>query len=85
VIAEAPSPGLVYLEWQAPANTTVTGFRVYRGTHSGGETFLLSKGATAFSAVDIHVTPGVTYYYVVTALSTAGESPWSNEVVVTAT
>jgi fibronectin type 3 domain-containing protein len=45
----------------------------------------LSKGATAFSAVDIHVTPGVTYYYVVTALSTAGESPWSNEVVVTAT
>ena len=85
VIAQAAAPGLVYLEWQAPANTTVTGYRVYRGTQSGGETFLLSRSATAFSAADIRVTAGVTYYYVVTALSSAGESPWSNEVVVTAT
>jgi fibronectin type 3 domain-containing protein len=84
VIAQAPAPGLVYIEWQAPANTTVTGYRVYRGTVSGGETFRMSKGATAFSAADVQVTPGVTYYYVVTALSSAGESPWSNEVVVTA-
>ena len=84
VLAEAPAPNLVYIEWQAPANTTVTGYRVYRGTTSGGETFLLSKGASAFSAADIHVTPGVTYYYVVTALTSAGESPWSNEVAVTA-
>ena len=84
MIAEAPAPGLIYIEWQAPANTAVTGYRVYRGTISGGETFLMSKGATAFSAADIHVTQGVTYYYVVTALSLAGESPWSNEVAVTA-
>jgi hypothetical protein len=85
VIAEAAAPGLVYLEWQAPANTTVTGYRIYRGTQSGGETFRASKGATAFSFADVQVSPGVTYYYVVTALSAAGESAWSNEVVVTAT
>jgi fibronectin type 3 domain-containing protein len=84
VIAEAPAPGLVYIEWQAPPNTTVTGYRVYRGTTSGGEVPLLTKGGTALSASDVHVTPGVTYYYVVTALSAAGGSPWSNEVAVTA-
>ena len=83
-IANAPAPGLIYLEWQAPANTSVTGYRIYRGTESGGETFLMSKGASAFSAADIHATAGVTYHYVVTPLTAAGESPWSNEVVVTA-
>lgn len=83
---EAPAPGLIYLEWTIPADggSAITGYRVYRGTSSGTETFRLSKGPSAFSADDFNITIGTTYYYVVTALNANGESVWSNEVVVTA-
>lgn len=85
-IAEAPAPGLVYLEWTVPADggSPITGFRVYRGPSSGNEEFLLSRGALATSADDLTADAGSTYYYVVTAVNTNGESVWSNEVVVTA-
>ncbi|HET9249275.1 MAG TPA: fibronectin type III domain-containing protein [Actinomycetota bacterium] len=86
-IAEAPVPGLVYLEWTVPADggSAITEYRVYRGLESGKETFLLSKGPMAFSADDTHATAGTTYFYVVTAVNANGESPWSNEVAVIAT
>jgi fibronectin type III domain protein len=86
-IADSPAPGLVYLEWTVPADggSPITEYRVYRGLESGKETFLLSKGPSAFSADDTHATAGTTYYYVVTAVNANGASPWSNEVVVTAT
>lgn len=85
-IAEAPAPGIVYLEWTVPADggSPITGYRVYRGLSSGEEVPLLSKGDSAYSADDTHVTAGTTYYYVVTALNANGESAWSNEVAVTA-
>ena len=86
-IAEAPLPGLVYIEWTTPADggSSITGYRVYRGLSSGTETFLLPRGEFAFSAEDTHATAGTTYYYVVTAVNANGESVWSNEVIVTAT
>jgi hypothetical protein len=85
-IAEAPAPGLVYLEWIVPevCDFSITGYRVFRGSSSGTETFLLSRGACAFSADDLTADAGSIYYYVVTAVNANGESVWSNEVVVTA-
>ena len=63
----------------------ITGYKVYRSLESGKEQFLLNKGPFAFSADDVHVVAGTTYYYVVTAVNANGESVWSNEVAVTAT
>ena len=86
-LAESPTPGLNYIEWTVPANggSAITGYRIYRSLESGNEQFLLSKGPLAFSADDVHVVAGTTYYYVVTAVNANGESVWSNEVAVTAT
>jgi hypothetical protein len=85
-IAEAPAPGLVYLEWIVPADngSPITGDVVYRGTASGVEEFLLTRGPLAASADDLTAIAGSTYDYVVTAVNANGESVWSNEVVVTA-
>jgi hypothetical protein len=86
-LADSPAPGLNYLEWIVPADggSPITGYKVYRSLESGKEQFLFSKGPSAFSADDVHVVAGTTYYYVVTALNANGESVWSNEVVVTTT
>jgi len=83
---EAPAPGLNYLEWTIPVDngSEITGYNVYRRAPGDTMDFLLHKGASAFSADDIHVTSGVTYAYVVTAVNAIGESVWSNEVSVTA-
>jgi hypothetical protein len=83
---EAPAPGLNYLEWTIPVDngSEITGYNVYRRVPGGTMDFLLHKGASAFSADDIHVTSGVTYAYVVTAVNAIGESAWSNEVSLTA-
>ena len=86
-LSESPAPGINYLEWSVPADggSPITGYKVYRSLESGKEVFLLNKGPFAFSADDVHVVAGTTYYYVVTALNANGESVWSNEVVLTAT
>lgn len=85
-IAEAPAPGLVYLEWTVPLDggSPILGYVVYRGPSSGTEEFLLSRGPLATSADDLTAVAGSTYYYVVAAVNANGESVWSNEVVVTA-
>jgi len=84
---ETPAPGgLNYLEWTVPADngSEITGYNVYRRAPGGTMDFLLHKGPQAFSADDTHITSGVTYAYVVTAVNAVGESVWSNEVSLTA-
>jgi fibronectin type 3 domain-containing protein len=81
------SPGVVHLAWQPPADdggASVTGYRVHRGTTSGGESFLQSVGAVT-SFADTSVTNGATYYYTVSAVNSAGEGPRSNEASATPT
>ena len=80
-------PGLNYLQWEVPVpdnGSTITGYRVYRGTMSGELTFFLSRGPAADFADDMAVTSGTTYYYAVTAVNAVGESSMSNEVAITA-
>ena len=62
------------------SGNNVSMYRIYRGTNSGGETYLAEVNGTSLSYTDRSVTNGVTYYYYVTAVNSAGESESSNEV-----
>ena len=79
--------GTVSLSWTAPSfdgGSPITGYRVYRGTSPGGETFLQSTGAVT-SFHDSGLVNGTTYYYKVTALNAIGEGSLSNEASATPT
>jgi peptidoglycan/xylan/chitin deacetylase (PgdA/CDA1 family) len=75
------SDGSVGLQWSAPAwngGSAVSGYDVYRGTASGGETLLAQVGNVT-SYTDSSVTNGTTYYYTVSAVNSAGEGAQSGE------
>ena len=73
--------GSVALAWSAPASdggSAVTGYKVYRGTSSGGETLLATLGNV--HRLDGHeAANGMTYYYQVSAVNSVGEGARSNE------
>jgi len=72
----------VILSWGASPSSGITGYDVFRGTNSGGEssTPLNSTPINGTSYVDTKVTAGMTYYYVVTAVGSNGvQSAPSNE------
>ncbi|MGD0860097.1 MAG: right-handed parallel beta-helix repeat-containing protein [Terracidiphilus sp.] len=66
----------VSLTWSASVNAT--GYHVKRGVVSGGPYTLLAP-TSSLSYTDTSASNGTTYYYVVTAYNTAGESGNSNE------
>ena len=69
------------LSWNVSTTSTVVGYRVYRGTQSGGPYALLSTSTvSATTYTDNTVQSGQTYYYAVTALDGSGaESAFSTE------
>ena len=75
------------LSWTAPASdggSPITGYNVYRGITSGGESatpVAADLKTTAFT--DPALTNGTTYYYSVAAVNAVGASPQSNETSVT--
>jgi predicted phage tail protein len=72
----------VVLNWTAPANnggSSITGYKVYRGTTSGELTLLMTLGVVV-NYTDSSVTNGQTYYYKVSAVNSAGESAQAGEV-----
>ena len=73
-----------HLSWTTPADggAAITGYKLYRGTSSGGETLLLELGAVN-SYDDTAVSNGTTYYYRLSAVNAKGESSTSNEVALT--
>lgn len=78
--ATAPS---VSLEWSSVSGAK--GYYVYRGTKSGGPyTKLNASAITAPKYVDSAVSPGQTYYYVVTDVNSAQvQSSYSNQAEAT--
>jgi hypothetical protein len=66
------------LNWTASTSTGVTGYKIYRGTTSGGPYTLLTTVGTVITYKDNTVQAGLTYYYVVTAVA-GGESTFSNQ------
>ena len=73
--------GQVTLTWNPVPGAA--SYNVYRGTTSGSETLLIS-GITQTSFTDISASPGTMYFYTVTAVNAAGESPPAGETSVQA-
>src|SRR5207249_6811950 len=72
--------GQVVLSWSASSGAT--SYNVKRSTTSGGPyTTIASPSTTGYT--DTGVTNGTTYYYVVSAVNTAGESANSTQVSAT--
>ncbi len=72
------------LSWNAPSSNggaSITSYRVYRGTSSGGESLLATASSNSYN--DGSVSPGTTYYYKVSAVNSVGESSLSGEAQIT--
>ncbi|MHA2330378.1 MAG: alpha/beta fold hydrolase, partial [Candidatus Hodarchaeales archaeon] len=72
----------VELSWQAPVDdggAIITEYKIYRATSSGGQYSFIGN-TTTLSFIDLNVTNGENYYYVVTAVNSVGESEYSNEI-----
>jgi fibronectin type 3 domain-containing protein len=80
----SPSPHSVDLAWNASPYSDIVGYNIYRGTQSGGPySPITSALETSTTEIDNTVSPGQTYYYVVTAVNlNSQESAYSREVRV---
>lgn len=74
---KAGSDNSITVIW--PASPGATGYRIYRGTASGGEGTTPIGTATGTSYKDNGLSPTPVYFYQVTAVNAAGESPRSEE------
>lgn len=72
-----------YLTWTGSSGATT--YSVKRSTTSGSGYVTIGSGITGTNHFDFAVTKGTTYYYVVTAVNAAGESPNSAQVTATST
>lgn len=79
----------VSLSWSTPSSnggSAITGYDIYRGTASGGESSTpIATGVTSTAYTDSGLTNGQAYYYKVTAVNSVGQSSQSNEVNATPT
>jgi len=74
----------VTLNWNASVSPSIIGYYVYRATPTGQFFKLNSTAEASTTYEDTSVASGLTYYYVVTAVSSAQvESTSSNQVSVT--
>ncbi|MFX0015903.1 MAG: DOMON domain-containing protein [Candidatus Hermodarchaeota archaeon] len=94
LIPGTPSPPLnlnltsdttqIILNWNVPqtnSSYTIIKYIIYRSSTSGGPYINLAN-TTALSFIDTTVLEGNTYYYIVTAINSIGESENSNEVSI---
>jgi len=84
-LAATPGNTTVLLTWTAPANggSPITGYNLYKGNSSGGESSTPLNGSTLISDNTMSVTSltnGHTYYFTAKAVNSVGSSVASNEV-----
>jgi hypothetical protein len=73
----------ITLKWSAPSSTggsAIAGYRIYRSTSTGTESFLGAVGAGTTTYADGAVAKKTRYFYWVTAVNALGESVPSGEV-----
>jgi hypothetical protein len=75
--AKLNQKGRIGLSWTA--STGATSYNVKRSTVNGGPYTTIASGVTTTSYTNTGLTSGATYYYVVTAVNSAGESANSNQ------
>jgi hypothetical protein len=81
--APAQSTASVTLAWNPNTGNNTAGYQLYYGSSSQTYNDVLSVGNHTNATV-LGLTPGVTYYFAVSALDTAGlESPLSKEIIFT--
>ena len=75
---------VVHLSWTVPfdGGSAITGYNVYRGTTSGGETLFATLPVTTFYD-DFAVLSSTTYYYEVSAVNANGVGARSSEMAAT--
>ena len=80
--ATVNTDGHIVLEWEAPADDSVTGYVILRRRSSEGENtlsvYVADTASTATAYTDTDVTAGVQHVYRVKAINAAGQSLWSN-------
>jgi fibronectin type 3 domain-containing protein len=86
-LAATAGSGSVALSWSAPVSdggAAITGYAVYRGTVSGGESATpVATNVSTRSFADTGLANGTTYYYQVAAVNAAGTSPQSSQAFAT--
>jgi len=80
-LTATPGDQQVELNWNASPGAT--SYKVKRSETSGGPYDTIETGVTETTYTDTGLTNYETYYYVVTAVNSAGESPNSNEASAT--
>ena len=85
-LAATGSPGQVALSWTAPTDSggsPITGYKIFRTTTAGsyGPTPIATVTGTSYTNTGL--TNGTTYYYIVKATNSIGDSPASNEASAT--
>jgi subtilisin family serine protease/fibronectin type 3 domain-containing protein len=77
--------GQVALSWTVPASnggSAITGYKLYRGTVAGGETYTgITVSDTTYTNTGL--TNGTTYFFKVSAVNGVGEGSLSNEATAT--
>lgn len=76
-LTAASGTSQIALSWTASSSTT--NYNLYRSTSSGGP-YTVIANPTGTNYADTSAVSGTTYYYVVSAVNTAGESGMSSEV-----
>jgi endoglucanase len=71
------------LSWNASTNAKVNGYGVYRATSAAGNFTRVADKVPASNYTDSTAVAGTTYYYVVTSLTDANESFYSDAVSTT--
>jgi hypothetical protein len=65
-----PAAHTVSLNWTGSVSSGVVGYKIYRGTISGGPYALLASVGATTTFSDSSIQAGQTYYYVITAIDT---------------